>query len=1068
MKAAAIRRALARALTASVAASVILFPLATTATAATTLAGRSRAAAQIPDGASGHAVTSALSTAIPTVTADDTFQPTIQLTTDPWPTSQVKPMFDGIAGLGFSNPGVTVEVRAMSSIAFFVDEIWLVYPRVQYLFNSKDVLPYCGTDASTSLRSEHGRVFMPGRPDPATPLVGKLVKDGGTITVAQAVAAGVCAPLDPAAPAVRAGDPNYLRFSAPISLGSFSQGTELVFAIRNNAGIDNACRDRVKRYRWNGTGTAPTGVPNPWDASDLVNLEGRDYSNTDDVWKLATIAQLVATGDTRWTDVSAQGIVMDTDRCWSGTHRSATFAPIAPDPAVDCGSDLSCWSKAWPNFTPDGKSVFYTGPGARNVGVSFPQARLQYLSGFTTTAGLTGVFGFEDTGLCHPDGTGPAGCATEADYNDTGIVMTSLLAATCGPTATPNVIKIAGQPGYPSVELTVPVPSASSPTSLGFFAPGSVLTFTPALPGTTPTVTPAAGTSAGSPGTATAYTITAGDQVQATVIDPNAPSTVTLWDPATGQQIGTTANPDKTLPGGICWDPKWPPIRTIEATTTFACATGATAWDFTIDRALDPAAPPATTGVPLAGQAPPSITVTWSNGESATVPLSGFTPTDTSVTPNIGVAHYSTTLHTATSTGASDPYAPVSAAGASITGTWSGSFKLNGGPCGPQKTLTLATLPACDVAAAEWDFTVSGVTAALAPTAVSVTWRGGEVTTVSLSTLDTATGIAHYTTALHTGETYLPVTSVSATVAFLTLADADAFTGTLAAAGVPCPPAATPTPTPTPTATPTPAVTTACVPIYNPAGKHVPNAGDNPLSGENPDGFYKLVAVPGGSVRVHDTQSSYVTPAWPDGTTIKLTEANGRTPTYWIAPLAVDYEVRLKGDAEVWVYANAAGTGDPVSKRTCYVPDPPKGPTPSLSPSPSPAPSETPEPTPTPSPTDVVHVKTSTLADHECSSTQWQFVITSVSAANAPATIRVSWASGASATVTLDSLTGSTAHYRTTLGLTLAVVDATATISGTFGQFNLSDGPCLPARSPSPSPSPSSGDGDRRPARRGR
>jgi hypothetical protein len=91
-----------------------------------------------------------------------------------------------------------------------------------------------------------------------------------------------------------------------------------------------------------------------------------------------------------------------------------------------------------------------------------------------------------------------------------------------------------------------------------------------------------------------------------------------------------------------------------------------------------------------------------------------------------------------------------------------------------------------------------------------------------------------------------------------------------------------------------------------------------------------------------------------------------------------------------------------------------------------------------------VHVKTSTLTDHSCDKTSWHFVITNVTSATAPVAIIVKWTDGRQALVLLQSVTGGTAHYRTTQNLTRPVTDAIATIASSWvGQFNVSSGPCL-------------------------
>ncbi|MBA2770305.1 MAG: hypothetical protein H0U35_14495, partial [Sporichthyaceae bacterium] len=84
------------------------------------------------------------------------------------------------------------------------------------------------------------------------------------------------------------------------------------------------------------------------------------------------------------------------------------------------------------------------------------------------------------------------------------------------------------------------------------------------------------------------------------------------------------------------------------------------------------------------------------------------------------------------------------------------------------------------------------------------------------------------------------------------------------------------------------------------------------------------------------------------------------------------------------------------------------------------------------------------LDDHECDDSEWHFIITQIdNADNAPDSISVSWANGATAELLLDKVTGSAAHYATTANLTSTVTSATTDIyAGWSGQFNLSHGPC--------------------------
>jgi hypothetical protein len=84
------------------------------------------------------------------------------------------------------------------------------------------------------------------------------------------------------------------------------------------------------------------------------------------------------------------------------------------------------------------------------------------------------------------------------------------------------------------------------------------------------------------------------------------------------------------------------------------------------------------------------------------------------------------------------------------------------------------------------------------------------------------------------------------------------------------------------------------------------------------------------------------------------------------------------------------------------------------------------------------------LTDHECNDTEWHFVITQIdTAADAPASIHVTWANGQSEDVPLLKFSGGVAHYVTTSNLDSTVTSATAEIYAAWsGQFNLSHGPC--------------------------
>lgn len=883
---------------------------------------------------SSASVATAAETVIPgtpsvqAVTLDTSFAPLPRGETSPWDGEFV---LDGIDGLSYNSPGAPVQVRAMSSNAGFVNEVWLVYPRVQYLFSSKDI-----ADTGNEFRA--------------------------------------------------------MQFSDWITVGTFPPGTELIFGLKTNVGIDDKCQERLS--------------------------DGAQH------------------------------------HCYA-IEPDPSYIPLAPDPQRECALvDEACRNKAWPSLTPDGKTVFYTGPGVRNVRDDTPHGRFQYLDcavvpvngecpsgakltntalfgmedvgapkagcpgavelqslvilddvvdsdlpqtirlssldgldvgdgvtvyqpfqretveirGIDHVAGaITALFLNPDNGKTYPAGTNwsPVGCDWHPDFQDAGLVVFPALAATCQSTAQASVVEIVGQEGYGSVALRTAATAFSQ-----LFRPGDRISFTTDL-----------GAPESVSGASPAWTMNVHTTTSMAITDITKP-----LDDA-----------DRTLDAGICFDPQFPPLPIIETIEgTFACGSD---WDFTISGVTAATAPPsirvtftndqtpaadeaatipltnvdefgvahytstlhtslqvvsATTTTPFAtwsgtfklesgpcgvlktadltlacappdatawdftitettqAQAPAQIEVTWSNGATEQVPLGDVRDGDGNIVDPAerGTARYATSAHLD---------AQVALATATIQGQWDGGFKVNGIACPASRTLTLTEIPPCAEGATAWDFTLSGLTAA--PESVLVTWSGLAPEAVGLSSFDSSSGLAHYATTAHTGDGYLPVTGVSAVIPFATQAESDAYAGVLAVPGVPCPPEA-----PTPPGT---------------------------------------------------------------------------------------------------------------------------------------------------------HVKKSTLTDHECVSGdeddndedqqgEWHFVITKTGRASAPSEIFVSWASGATETVGVWKVTGSTAHYRTTSHLDEPVSDAVAaTADGWSGQFNLSHGPCFsggvilnppgttpPGTTPSPSPSP--------------
>jgi hypothetical protein len=116
----------------------------------------------------------------------------------------------------------------------------------------------------------------------------------------------------------------------------------------------------------------------------------------------------------------------------------------------------------------------------------------------------------------------------------------------------------------------------------------------------------------------------------------------------------------------------------------------------------------------------------------------------------------------------------------------------------------------------------------------------------------------------------------------------------------------------------------ACTPTTNPSGNNVPPAGNNPKSGQNPDGFYELTATDlvddNPEITVSDTDSSFVAGPYESGTKIKLVQAPGATPNVKPGPGVIDWHITLKGDAIVTA-TDASGNSATVS---CKVPPPPK------------------------------------------------------------------------------------------------------------------------------------------------
>jgi hypothetical protein len=132
----------------------------------------------------------------------------------------------------------------------------------------------------------------------------------------------------------------------------------------------------------------------------------------------------------------------------------------------------------------------------------------------------------------------------------------------------------------------------------------------------------------------------------------------------------------------------------------------------------------------------------------------------------------------------------------------------------------------------------------------------------------------------------------------------------------------------------TTAPTADCVETTNPSGKKVPRAGANAgKSGQNPDGFYELLAgdvvdpdpqvfvVDKGADGTFGTADDTVFGPFSSGTKIKYVEANGAKPSQRPGPGAIDWKIKGQGDFGV-VAVDASGNES--EHVQCHVPPPPK------------------------------------------------------------------------------------------------------------------------------------------------
>jgi hypothetical protein len=116
-----------------------------------------------------------------------------------------------------------------------------------------------------------------------------------------------------------------------------------------------------------------------------------------------------------------------------------------------------------------------------------------------------------------------------------------------------------------------------------------------------------------------------------------------------------------------------------------------------------------------------------------------------------------------------------------------------------------------------------------------------------------------------------------------------------------------------------------CVQGTNPAGETVPPAGlGTGKSGQNPDGFYQLLATDNvgvALVQVCDSASSFCSGPFAPSDTVKITQAPGATPSDTRpGPGVIVSHLILNGDAILSV----TDTSGLETRAVCLVPPPPK------------------------------------------------------------------------------------------------------------------------------------------------
>jgi hypothetical protein len=116
----------------------------------------------------------------------------------------------------------------------------------------------------------------------------------------------------------------------------------------------------------------------------------------------------------------------------------------------------------------------------------------------------------------------------------------------------------------------------------------------------------------------------------------------------------------------------------------------------------------------------------------------------------------------------------------------------------------------------------------------------------------------------------------------------------------------------------------ACPAAPNPSTKKIPTAGKTPQSGQNPDGYYQLLAKdncdPNPTLYVTDSAGSFVAGPFANGDIVKITQSPGNA-FQRPGPLGIVAHIRLKGDP---LLSAADASGNVSTAVNCLLPPPPK------------------------------------------------------------------------------------------------------------------------------------------------